>query len=160
MIRRPPISTRTDTLFPYTTLFRSPVDPAPLALATNVGVTTTIARPTEVNRFTLTVDAPTRVYFDSLTADTNMSWSLGRFGNEIAGASFYYSDGAENAGERVIDLQPGTYDLSVSGNGFYTGTATFRLVDVATAAALIPGQPAAGSLDPSNETAQIGRAHV
>src|SRR3546814_10205792 len=27
MIRRPPISTRTDTLFPYTTLFRSPYDP-------------------------------------------------------------------------------------------------------------------------------------
>src|SRR3546814_7665479 len=28
MIRRPPRSTRTDTLFPYTTLFRSPVDHA------------------------------------------------------------------------------------------------------------------------------------
>src|SRR3546814_3268634 len=28
MIRRPPRSTRTDTLFPYTTLFRSPVSPA------------------------------------------------------------------------------------------------------------------------------------
>src|SRR3546814_18935270 len=27
MIRRPPISTRTDTLFPYTTLFRSLADP-------------------------------------------------------------------------------------------------------------------------------------
>src|SRR3546814_8234080 len=27
MIRRPPISTRTDTLFPYTTLFRSPAFP-------------------------------------------------------------------------------------------------------------------------------------
>src|SRR3546814_10341867 len=27
MIRRPPRSTRTDTLFPYTTLFRSHVDP-------------------------------------------------------------------------------------------------------------------------------------
>src|SRR3546814_8508773 len=26
MIRRPPISTRTDTLFPYTTLFRSIID--------------------------------------------------------------------------------------------------------------------------------------
>src|SRR3546814_18587876 len=25
MIRRPPVSTRTDTLFPYTTLFRSPL---------------------------------------------------------------------------------------------------------------------------------------
>src|SRR3546814_4215803 len=37
MIRRPPRSTRTDTLFPYTTLFRSVVDPghklAKLALA-------------------------------------------------------------------------------------------------------------------------------
>src|SRR3546814_2769506 len=29
MIRRPPRSTRTDTLFPYTTLFRSPGDRAP-----------------------------------------------------------------------------------------------------------------------------------
>src|SRR3546814_18243149 len=28
MIRRPPRSTRTDTLFPYTTLFRSPADVA------------------------------------------------------------------------------------------------------------------------------------
>src|SRR3546814_2414640 len=28
MIRRPPRSTRTDTLFPYTTLFRSPREPA------------------------------------------------------------------------------------------------------------------------------------
>src|SRR3546814_10237669 len=29
MIRRPPRSTRTDTLFPYTTLFRSPLHRAP-----------------------------------------------------------------------------------------------------------------------------------
>src|SRR3546814_4252475 len=28
MVRRPPRSTRTDTLFPYTTLFRSPIAPA------------------------------------------------------------------------------------------------------------------------------------
>src|SRR3546814_1044146 len=31
MIRRPPRSTRTDTLFPYTTLFRSPRQDAPAA---------------------------------------------------------------------------------------------------------------------------------
>src|SRR3546814_10454985 len=30
MIRRPPRSTRTDTLFPYTTLFRSPVLQQPI----------------------------------------------------------------------------------------------------------------------------------
>src|SRR3546814_11417463 len=33
MIRRPPRSTRTDTLFPYTTLFRSQVDRAHLGRA-------------------------------------------------------------------------------------------------------------------------------
>src|SRR3546814_13922147 len=34
MIRRPPISTRTDTLFPYTTLFRSTIFAGILDLAT------------------------------------------------------------------------------------------------------------------------------
>src|SRR3546814_15937346 len=34
MIRRPPRSTRTDTLFPYTTLFRSGAGMTPAALAT------------------------------------------------------------------------------------------------------------------------------
>src|SRR3546814_11713141 len=46
MIRRPPISTRTDTLFPYTTLFRSPQPvparlhvrvPAPVCTASDTG---------------------------------------------------------------------------------------------------------------------------
>src|SRR3546814_12433637 len=33
MIRRPPRSTRTDTLFPYTTLFRSPYDARAMAFS-------------------------------------------------------------------------------------------------------------------------------
>src|SRR3546814_19192162 len=33
MIRRPPRSTRTDTLFPYTTLFRSPIQPPVVRVA-------------------------------------------------------------------------------------------------------------------------------
>src|SRR3546814_2310992 len=37
MIRRPPISTRTDTLFPYTTLFRSEVEAQALARLRNHG---------------------------------------------------------------------------------------------------------------------------
>src|SRR3546814_2411863 len=41
MIRRPPRSTRTDTLFPYTTLFRSTV-PASLRLPPNVFVVGTV----------------------------------------------------------------------------------------------------------------------
>src|SRR3546814_4644111 len=38
MIRRPPRSTRTDTLFPYTTLFRSPAANAPFLPAQSGGV--------------------------------------------------------------------------------------------------------------------------
>src|SRR3546814_1716148 len=45
MIRRPPRSTRTDTLFPYTTLFRSSrATGARRALRANVGVATGGAR--------------------------------------------------------------------------------------------------------------------
>src|SRR3546814_15818594 len=36
MRRRPPRSTRTDTLFPYTTLFRSPDTPANTAFGANI----------------------------------------------------------------------------------------------------------------------------
>src|SRR3546814_11423760 len=37
MIRRPPRSTRTDTLFPYTTLFRDAADPADRSRTTPIG---------------------------------------------------------------------------------------------------------------------------
>src|SRR3546814_7914961 len=39
MIRRPPRSTRTDTLFPYTTLFRSERRTPPIAALTSLSVT-------------------------------------------------------------------------------------------------------------------------
>src|SRR3546814_15861645 len=38
MVRRPPRSTRTDTLFPYTTLFRSPLGPG----TSSMGVSTSL----------------------------------------------------------------------------------------------------------------------
>src|SRR3546814_3460267 len=40
MIRRPPRSTRTDTLFPYTTLFRSGMTPAALQQALGLDAVT------------------------------------------------------------------------------------------------------------------------
>src|SRR3546814_6263812 len=52
MIRRPPRSTRTDTLFPYTTLFRSllalpaPLPPIGMATTGNAEVRTTPPHPT------------------------------------------------------------------------------------------------------------------
>src|SRR3546814_6756983 len=46
MIRRPPRSTRTDTLFPYTTLFRSRSPGAPASRSTSTCSLSTRTRPT------------------------------------------------------------------------------------------------------------------
>src|SRR3546814_13901150 len=48
MIRRPPRSTRTDTLFPYTTLFRSQYVVAAVAAGQRVGVDDIVAQPQRV----------------------------------------------------------------------------------------------------------------
>src|SRR3546814_16681351 len=57
MIRRPPRSTRTDTLFPYTTLFRSLLDlPAPAARGGDDAVEQVERRGLRVTRAELTHD--------------------------------------------------------------------------------------------------------
>src|SRR3546814_3483941 len=58
MIRRPPRSTRTDTLFPYTTLFRSVI------LSTDDGGKTWTKRPspTDRNLFSVAFASPSHVW--------------------------------------------------------------------------------------------------
>src|SRR3546814_5482010 len=68
MIRRPPRSTRTDTLFPYTTLFRSLIPPGELVMAVhNLG-----------DREPGPDAAPIRVAIvdDSTVARAMMGWTL------------------------------------------------------------------------------------
>src|SRR3546814_17792435 len=66
MIRRPPRSTRTDTLFPYTTLFRSRtvLGSAPGALPTGLAV----VRIASVDTFVLRakIDVPVRTSFGTM----------------------------------------------------------------------------------------------
>src|SRR3546814_8039106 len=54
MIRRPPRSTRTDTLFPYTTLFRSADGPSKAGGATGGGGSCSAAMPELRGRMTST----------------------------------------------------------------------------------------------------------
>src|SRR3546814_12112753 len=61
MVRRPPISTRTDTLFPYTTLFRSPSVPALARRARGYAAATAAARLWLCLR-TLLPDGPDRLF--------------------------------------------------------------------------------------------------
>src|SRR3546814_6270741 len=63
MIRRPPRSTRTDTLFPYTTLFRSSISTRLLVLdKADDGTSPIIARPANFSELHLLIDMlPDRV---------------------------------------------------------------------------------------------------
>src|SRR3546814_2036164 len=66
MIRRPPRSTRTDTLFPYTTLFRS------LGYAfANVNAVPELDREKQTVRFTIMVDPGRRVYVRRINISGN-----------------------------------------------------------------------------------------
>src|SRR3546814_3394536 len=77
MIRRPPRSTRTDTLFPYTTLFRSQV---PEGCAPSA-------------------DAPSRAHRRRPRLDRQRERTAYREGRQTAGAAQYRDDGAQaNAG--------------------------------------------------------------
>src|SRR3546814_5559163 len=79
MIRRPPRSTRTDTLFPYTTLFRSSISTRLLVLdKADDGTSPIIARPANFSELHLLIDMlPDRV---SLHIDQQMK--LGKVRSE------------------------------------------------------------------------------
>src|SRR3546814_13221946 len=80
MIRRPPRSTRTDTLFPYTTLFRSPV-------------TRAIEVPGATGTLTFTLTEARKLSFDSLTDDSRIRWTLiGPKGTIVDGRAFGSSE--------------------------------------------------------------------
>src|SRR3546814_13755123 len=103
MIRRPPGSTRTDTLFPYTTLFRSgPVSARDVKLALEDGVIrgdAIIARPKDGRRLALVslthnlsegsgkadLDVPRLVFGDDLQPEELTPLTLGVIAN-VGGA--------------------------------------------------------------------------
>src|SRR3546814_14589340 len=79
------------------------------------------------------------------------------FPGAIASSTFYSSDAADAPTERVITLAPGAYEIAVSGTNFRTGPASFRLLDLGTAAPLAIGQPVSGPLNPVAETEERKR---
>src|SRR3546814_7359485 len=151
MIRRPPRSTRTDTLFPYTTLFRSPgfspgenrmrspiVLGAFLALLTRAGVLAERADLPPVEKVAEALDshpsvAAARSRVDAARADRDM---LAKGSHEIAVAGSYV--------RRSVDREGGydEFDATIS--------RPFRL----------PGKAALDREAGALGIEEIGRAHV
>ena len=114
-------------------------------------VTGAIATPGQVQRHTFSVASAARLYFDSLTNQSEIRWSLdGPIGNIIANRAFNASDGV--SGYSVFEATPGDYTVTVFGNGDATGGYQFRILDFASATPITTNSTVNGSLNPGNET--------
>ncbi|MCG8335550.1 MAG: hypothetical protein MJE63_13605, partial [Proteobacteria bacterium] len=125
----------------------------PLALdATTSG---SIAFPGERDRFTFTLTEAKRLYFDSLTNNSSLTWSLvNSAGDVIVSRNFTGSDGENLGGTNpVLALDAGTYELIVDANNDVTGDYLFRLLDLNEVAQdFVPGVDVVDMLDPAAGT--------
>jgi hypothetical protein len=110
------------------------------------------------NLYTFNLASPSQLYFDSLTNDSSLSWTLtGPRGIEVNSRNFVYSDGYyANTNQQgylpVLNLIAGNYTLAVSGTFGHTASYSFRLSDMASATQITPGTLVSGTLSPGNST--------
>jgi RHS repeat-associated protein len=127
-----------------------PVPPTGTALSLGSTVNGNIATSGQQDHYTFTLAASAQLYFDSLTNNSSLHWSLS--GPDAATAVVNLSFTRSDAGGINLPVPPlpaGNYLLTVDGS---TGAYAFRLSDIATASALTPGTPVSGSLSPANST--------
>src|SRR3546814_939030 len=105
MIRRPPRSTRTDTLFPYTTLFRST---APVRRTANVTVVESTRDLIAVRDAQLTAESgePIEIDLDDYVT-SNPSESDGEPVTVVKGPAVVAGDATVELNERVVTETPG-----------------------------------------------------
>ena len=101
------------------------------------------------DHYAFTLSEAKQFYFDSLTNNGNLNWSLtGPRGVEVDSNSFT----AQDWGLGLLELPLGDYSLTVDGSGDHTGAYSFRLIDLTSATAIIPGTVVSGQLNPASET--------
>jgi RHS repeat-associated protein len=128
----------------------APVNTAALTLGSTVnGVLATAGKQ---DRYTFTLPTATMLYFDALTNNFNLNWTLtGPAGTAVTNRPFTGSD-FDSSSNPVVRVPAGDYTLTIDLPGDQTGAYSFRLSDLASATPLTPGTPVSGSLDPANET--------
>ena len=130
-----------------------PVSDSTQPLALGATVSASLAAPGEQDRYTFSLAAPSLLYFDSMTNNSNLRWSLaGPGGTLVSNRAFTASDGSGISGSPALALLAGAYTLTVSGAGQTTGAYAFRLSDLASAAPLTLNAPTSGRLSPANST--------
>ena len=126
-----------------------PVSTTPLVLGDLVNGA--LAVPGEQDRYTFTLPTAAVLFFDSLSNNAQLSWSLtGPSGTIVSNRNVTGSDAVN--GNPVLVLTAGDYALTLDGNAETTGAYVFRLSDNSSATPITPGTPFSGTLDPGNET--------
>ncbi|WP_164103003.1 RHS repeat-associated core domain-containing protein [Candidatus Laterigemmans baculatus] len=132
------------------------VPPAPLTgvlLSLDRDTTASIAVSGEQDSYRFTLAGDSQFYFDSLTDRSDLVWTLqGPTGTVVDQRPLSQSDSWWGIAEPVLDLVAGDYLLRVEGVGDATGDYQFRLRDLTSAVALVPGVSRSGVLAPANET--------
>ena len=126
-------------------------DIVPQALTLGDTVSGTIGAPWEMGLYTFTLAARTQLYFDALTNNYNINWSLqGPRGPVVSNRTFFFSDYRVPLSD--LKLPAGDYELTIEGVGETISDYQFRLFDLATASIITPGTPKSDSLSVPNET--------
>src|SRR5690606_10641650 len=94
----------------------------------------------------------TRLAFDTLTDNNNISWTLTGPAGQIDSRTFQRSDSTWRTDSTAIFALAGDYVLTVDATGDVTGDYAFRLLDLASASALTLDAPTTGQLDPADST--------
>jgi hypothetical protein len=124
----------------------------PIATALNSTIAGTIDIPGESNSYTFDLTSNTQLYFDSLTNDDNVRWTLsGPLGIAVSNAGFAFSDWFYEPLSQ-LRLPAGSYTMNVDRAGDGVGAYNFRLLDLSSAAPLTVGSPVTGDLTPGFET--------
>jgi len=124
------------------------------SLALDALVADSIATVGAKDKYTFTLSQWSLLYFDALTDDANLRWSLEGPGGMVVDSRVYNDSDADDVtdGNAVLELRPGDYTLSVFGYGNATGAYQFVLRDLANGTSITPGTPVSGQLNPANET--------
>jgi hypothetical protein len=124
--------------------------PPPTALTLGDVVSGEIGVVYETDRYSFTLDESSLLYFDSLTNDASLTWSLEVNQRQIVDSRRFDFSDSSGFNNPVLNLQPGEYTLSVTSS--QAEPYSFRLFDLRDAISIETDSPFSGAFDPPKAT--------
>ncbi|WP_301102649.1 CARDB domain-containing protein, partial [Propionivibrio sp.] len=124
----------------------------PLGLTLDSTINGAIDHPGQRDFYTFTLETAKAVYFDALTNNSNLTWTLSGPRGLVSSRSFSGSDAGNLSSSPLLDLTAGAYTLIIDGTTDSVPAYSFRLRDLSLATPLTSGAVVNATLNPGNET--------